>query len=82
MLVPECHHRVVCRARSDESAGAPDEILDIGEDSASPTTSDDPRGETNAFTGTINWVQIDLEDDDVSHMEDPEQTYHRIMARQ
>jgi predicted metal-binding protein len=36
----------------------------------------------NAFTGEIAWVRIDLEDDDVSHMEDPEQVYHRIMARQ
>ena len=59
-----------------------DETMDIGEDSASPVTDDYPGGEANAFTGTIGWVQIDLEDDDISHMEDPEQTYHRIMARQ
>ncbi|MEE8457535.1 MAG: hypothetical protein V3S28_05755 [Acidimicrobiia bacterium] len=35
-----------------------------------------------AFTGTIEWVQVDLDDGDVSHLEDPEQTYHRIMAPQ
>ena len=59
-----------------------DETLDIGMDTASPVTDDYPGGEANAFSGKISWVQIDLEDDDVSHMEDPEQTYHRIMARQ
>jgi hypothetical protein len=35
-----------------------------------------------ASCGTINWVQIDLEDDDVSGLEDPEQVYNRILARQ
>jgi len=59
-----------------------DETLDIGKDDASPVTSDYPAGRGNAFTGEIKWVQIDLEDDEVSHLEDPEQTYHRIMARQ
>jgi len=59
-----------------------DETLDIGQDSASPVTDDYPGGEANAFTGGIEWVQMDLEDDEVSHLEDPEQTYHRIMARQ
>jgi arylsulfatase len=59
-----------------------DETMDIGVDSASPVTDDYGPGEENAFTGRIQWVQIDLEDDDVSHLEDPEQTYHRVMARQ
>jgi arylsulfatase len=59
-----------------------DETLDIGVDSASPVTDDYPGGEANAFTGGIEWVQIDLENDEVSHLEDPAQTYHRILARQ
>ena len=59
-----------------------DETMDIGKDTASPVTEEYGSGPANAFTGRIKWVQIDLEDDDVSHMEDPEQTYHRIMARQ
>jgi arylsulfatase len=59
-----------------------DETMDIGRDTASPVTDDYPSGDANAFTGKIEWVRIDLEDDDVSHMEDPEQIYHRIMARQ
>ena len=59
-----------------------DETMDVGKDAASPVTDEYGSGDANAFTGTIDWVQIDLEDDDVSHLEDPEQTYHRIMARQ
>lgn len=59
-----------------------DETMDIGSDTASPVTPDYPAGDTNAFTGKFEWVQIELEDDDVSHLESPEATYHRILARQ
>jgi arylsulfatase len=59
-----------------------DETMDIGQDSASPVTEDYPSGLANRFTGELAWVQIDLEDDDVSHLEAPEATYHRILARQ
>jgi len=59
-----------------------DETMDIRQDAASPVTDDYTGGAASAFTGTIGWVHIDLEDDDVSHLEDPEQTYQRIMARQ
>ena len=59
-----------------------DETMDIGQDTASPVVDEYGTGPANVFTGTIQWVQIDVEDDEVSHTEDPEQTYHRIMARQ
>jgi hypothetical protein len=59
-----------------------DETMDIGQDTASPVTDDYPSGPSNKFTGSLGWVQIDLEDDDVSHLEAPEATYHRIIARQ
>ena len=59
-----------------------DETLDIGQDSASPVTDDYPGGDENAFTGTIEWVQIDIGEDEVSHLEDPEQAYRRILSRQ
>ena len=59
-----------------------DETMDIGRDTASPVTDDYPSGPANEFSGELAWVQIDLEDDDVSHLEDPELTYRRIMARQ
>jgi len=61
---------------------AADETLDVGVDGAAPVTDDYPEGEANQFTGVINWVRVDLEEDDVSHLEPEEQKYHRIMARQ
>jgi arylsulfatase len=61
---------------------AADETLDVGVDGAAPVTDEYPEGEANEFTGKINWVRIDLEDDDVTHLEPEEQKYHRIMARQ
>ena len=59
-----------------------DETLDIGGDLAMPVTDDYPEGEKNKFQGTIHWVRIDLEDDDVRHQEAEEFKYQRIMARQ
>jgi arylsulfatase A-like enzyme len=59
-----------------------DETMDIGCDTASPVSDDYPSGDANAFTGAIEWIQVDVEVDDVSHLEDPEATYHRILARQ
>jgi len=59
-----------------------DETMDIGGDFALPVTDDYPEGEKNAFQGKINWVRIDLEEDDVSHLEPAELKYHRVMARQ
>jgi arylsulfatase A-like enzyme len=59
-----------------------DETMDIGRDTASPVTPDYPAGDANEFSGRLAWVQIELEDDDVSHLEEPEATYHRILARQ
>lgn len=57
-----------------------DETMDIGGDLATPVTDDEPK--ERQFKGKIHWVRIDLEDDDVSHLEPEEQKYHRIMAKQ
>ena len=59
-----------------------DETLDVGGDLAMPVTNDYPEGESNQFNGKINWVRVDLEEDDVSHLEPPELKYHRTLARQ
>ncbi|MGB3715574.1 MAG: arylsulfatase [Candidatus Promineifilaceae bacterium] len=59
-----------------------DETMDVGGDTALPVTGDYPEGEKNAFQGKILWVRIDLEDDDVSHLEPQELKYHRALARQ
>jgi len=59
-----------------------DETMDVGGDLALPVTDDYPEGESNQFSGKIDWVRVDLEEDDVSHLEPEDQKYHRIMARQ
>ena len=59
-----------------------DETMDIGGDSAMPVTEDYAEGEKNQFTGHIAWVRIDLEDDDVSHLEPEHAKYRRVLARQ
>ena len=60
-----------------------DETADVGRDTASPV-SDDYSGETSIFTGTVNWVQIDLGEDaeDADHLITPEERLKIAMARQ
>jgi arylsulfatase len=60
-----------------------DETADVGQDTASPV-SDDYEGESSVFTGTVNWVQIDLGEDaeDVDHLITPEERLRVAMARQ
>ena len=60
-----------------------DETADVGRDSASPV-SDDYEGESSVFTGTVNWVQIDLGEDaeDADHLITPEERLRVAMGRQ
>jgi hypothetical protein len=76
---------VVAEGRIDKTVPfifSADETMDIGQDLASPVTDDYPGGDANVFSGTIKWVQVDLQDEDTSQVEDPEATYHPIHARQ
>ena len=58
-----------------------DEACDVGGDTGSPASPDyGPTG--NRFTGQINWVQIDLEDDDHDHLITAEDKLNLAMARQ
>src|SRR4030095_13481841 len=59
------------------------ETADVGRDTASPV-SDDYEGESSLFTGTVNWVQIDLGEDaeDADHLITPEERLGVAMARQ
>ncbi len=58
-----------------------DETCDIGEDTASPVSPDyGPTG--NAFNGTVNWVQIDVGQDDHDHLISPDERFSVAMARQ
>jgi arylsulfatase len=60
-----------------------DETADVGRDTASPVI-DDYAGESSVFTGTVNWVQIDLGEDaeDADHLITPEERLRVAMARQ
>jgi arylsulfatase len=60
-----------------------DETADVGRDSASPV-SDDYDGESSVFSGTVNWVQIDLGEDaeDADHLITPEERLRVAMGRQ
>ncbi len=58
-----------------------DETTDIGYESGT-TVTDDYTASTSKFTGTINWVQIDLGDDDNDHYIDPDERLRIVMARQ
>jgi arylsulfatase len=58
-----------------------DEACDVGRDTGSPCSPE--YGATgNAFTGEIAWVQIDVGDDDHSHMITAEQRFNLAMARE
>ena len=60
-----------------------DETCDVGSDTASPV-SDDYTSESSRFTGSIEWVQIDIDDaaDDLDHLISPDERYKIAMARQ
>jgi arylsulfatase A-like enzyme len=60
-----------------------DETADLGSDTAS-AVSDDYTPESSAFTGTVEWVQIDLDEaaEDVDHLISPEERLAIAMSRQ
>jgi arylsulfatase A-like enzyme len=60
-----------------------DETCDVGSDTASPV-SDDYTSEESRFSGTVNWVQIDIEEaaEDADHLISPEERLKIAMARQ
>jgi arylsulfatase len=60
-----------------------DETTDLGHDTASPVT-DDYTPEESVFTGTVNWVQIDVDQaaEDADHLISPEERLRVAMARQ
>ena len=56
-----------------------DETTDVGYDAGTPVSADTPTGR---FTGTINWVQLDLGDDTHDHLVDPEHVMSVAMSLQ
>lgn len=53
---------------------------DVGIEHASPV-SRDYGPHNNAFTGTVNWVQMGLEKDDHDHLISPDKRFKLAMAR-
>ena len=58
-----------------------DETCDIGSDTGTPVTTD-YTSEGSRFTGTINWVQIDLGGEDSDHLISADERIRVAMARQ
>jgi arylsulfatase len=58
-----------------------DETTDIGRESGTTVTAD-YTAQTSKFTGTINWVQLDLGADDNDHFIDPEERLRIAMSIQ
>jgi hypothetical protein len=60
-----------------------DETTDVGSDGGTPV-SDDYGAQDNEFTGTVEWVQIDIDDaaENSDHLITPEQRWRIAMARQ
>ncbi|MDY6999146.1 MAG: arylsulfatase [Actinomycetota bacterium] len=76
--------REVGRGRVDRTqpmAFSADEACDVGCDTGSPASLDyGPTG--NRFTGTIEWVQLDLGGDSHDHLIKPEDRFNIAMAKQ
>ena len=60
-----------------------DETCDVGSDTASPV-SDDYTSENSRFKGTVNWVQIDIDEaaEDLDHLISPEERLKFAMTKQ
>lgn len=67
--------------RTQPMAYSSDEACNVGSDGGSPASPEyGPTG--NSFTGHIHWVQLDIGDDDHSHLVKPEDRLKLAMARQ
>ncbi len=58
-----------------------DETTDVGRETGTPVTADYPAG-SSRFNGRIEWVQIDVGDEDSDHFIDDEDRLRIAMARQ
>jgi arylsulfatase len=60
-----------------------DETCDVGSDTASPVSTD-YTSEGSRFTGTVDWVQIDIAEaaEDLDHLISPEERLKIAMTRQ
>jgi arylsulfatase len=67
--------------QTEPMAFSADEACDVGSDTGSPTSTDyGPHG--NKFTGSIDWVKIDIGDDSHDHLVTAEDKLNISMSRQ
>ena len=81
--VGRCVSEQVWRHRTHAFLFSMDETMDVGCDVGEPVSPDhDARG--NGFTGTIKWVQIDIDAaaKDADHLIGAEERFQLAMARQ
>jgi arylsulfatase len=57
-----------------------DDTLDVGQEGGGLVTDD--YGYDNAFSGNVNWVQIDLTTDGADHLVSDDERVRVAMARQ
>ena len=62
---------------------ASDETVNVGQDSGTVVTDAYPSTSENGFTGSINWVQLDVDEaaDDADHYLDPAERLRIILGR-
>ena len=60
-----------------------DETTDVGRDTGTGVSDEYATGD-NEFTGTVHWVQIDIDEnaEDLDHLITPEERWQIAMARQ
>jgi arylsulfatase len=78
------NERQVAQGRIDQTVGyaySLDEGMDVGMDLATPVSEEYPQND-NAFTGTIQFVTIEIGQDDMSHLLDPQLVFSSLMAGQ
>jgi arylsulfatase len=69
------------RVARTEPIGFGYEYTDVGRDAQSPVTADYPPG-TNAFSGTLKFIELESGTDSHDHVVDPAQFLHFMIAKQ
>jgi hypothetical protein len=69
------------RVERTEPLGFGMEYTDVGRDAQSPVTGDYPLGD-NAFSGTLEFIELESGPDSHDHLIDPAQLLHFMMAKQ
>lgn len=77
----ECRDEKTLRGKRASNQQMSDETINIGREAGTPVTPDYDR-HSSVFSGKIDWVQIDLGEDDADPIISPEERLRVVMARQ